>query len=160
EVDVIYVLGREPVPPVPELLARNLTAEVVLVTGAGGAMGSALCLRIMIQQPARLSIHELTEVALSSIEQERRLASRCEASQILVSVLDESKRVRVIEQYGVQTVYHAGADKHVPLVECNPLAGLKNTAVGTAFSVNAAVKKGVETFVLISTDKAVRPTNV
>ena len=66
----------------------------------------------------------------------------------------------MIEQYGVQTVYHAAAYKHVPLVECNPLAGLKNNAVGTAFSVNAAVKKGVETFVLISTDKAVRPTNV
>src|SRR5690606_10228872 len=84
----------------------------------------------------------------------------CEIIPILGSVLDERKLERVIEQYGVQTIYHAAAYKHVPLVEYNPLAGLKNNAVGTAFCVNAAVKKGVETFVLISTDKAARPALV
>ena len=160
EVDIIDLLGRDPVPPVPELLARNIKDKVVMVTGAGGSIGSELCRQIIKNQPAKLVIYELTEFALYSIEKELRLSASCEIIPILGSVLDESKLERVIEQYGVQTVYHAAAYKHVPLVECNPLAGLKNNAVGTALSVNAAVKKGVETFVLISTDKAVRPTNV
>lgn len=160
EVDIIDLLGRDPVPPVAELLAKNIQDKVVMVTGAGGSIGSELCRQIIKNQPAKLVIYELTEFALYSIEKELRLTASCEIIPILGSVLDESKLERVIEQYGVQTVYHAAAYKHVPLVECNPLAGLKNNAVGTAFSVNAAVKKGVETFVLISTDKAVRPTNV
>nr|WP_254202743.1 nucleoside-diphosphate sugar epimerase/dehydratase [Acinetobacter sp. BY484] len=160
EVDIIDLLGRDPVPPVPELLARNIKDKVVMVTGAGGSIGSELCRQIIKNKPAKIVIYELTEFALYSIEKELRLTASCEIIPILGSVLDESKLERVIEQYGVQTIYHAAAYKHVPLVECNPLAGLKNNAVGTAFSVNAAVKKGVETFVLISTDKAVRPTNV
>ncbi|WP_425880013.1 polysaccharide biosynthesis protein [Acinetobacter sp. TWP2-2-3] len=160
EVDIIDLLGRDPVPPVPVLLAKNIKNKVVMVTGAGGSIGSELCRQIIKNQPAKLVIYELTEFALYSIEKELRLSASCEIIPILGSVLDERKLERVIEQYGVQTVYHAAAYKHVPLVECNPLAGLKNNAVGTAFSVNAAVKKGVETFVLISTDKAVRPTNV
>lgn len=160
EVDIIDLLGRDPVPPVPELLARNIQDKVVMVTGAGGSIGSELCRQIVKNQPAKIVIFELTEFALYSIDKELRLMSQCEIIPILGSVLDQQKLERVIEQYAVQTVYHAAAYKHVPLVECNPLAGLKNNAVGTAFSVNAAVKKGVETFVLISTDKAVRPTNV
>ncbi|AUC06519.1 polysaccharide biosynthesis protein [Acinetobacter lwoffii] len=160
EVDIIDLLGRDPVPPVPELLAKNIQNKVVMVTGAGGSIGSELCRQIIKNQPAKIVIYELTEFALYSIDKELRLTAPCEIIPILGSVLDERKLERVIEQYGVQTVYHAAAYKHVPLVECNPLAGLKNNAVGTAFSVNAAVKKGVETFVLISTDKAVRPTNV
>ena len=160
EVDIIDLLGRDPVPPVPELLARNIQDKVVMVTGAGGSIGSELCRQIVKNQPAKIVIFELTEFALYNIDKELRLMSRCEIIPILGSVLDQQKLERVIEQYAVQTVYHAAAYKHVPLVECNPLAGLKNNAVGTAFSVNAAVKKGVETFVLISTDKAVRPTNV
>ena len=160
EVDIIDLLGRDPVPPVAELLAKNIQDKVVMVTGAGGSIGSELCRQIIKNQPAKIIIYELTEFALYSIEKELRLTASCEIIPILGSVLDERKLERVIEQYGVQTVYHAAAYKHVPLVECNPLAGLKNNAVGTAFSVNAAVKKGVETFVLISTDKAVRPTNV
>lgn len=160
EVDIIDLLGRDPVPPVPELLARNIQDKVVMVTGAGGSIGSELCRQIVKNQPAKIVIFELTEFALYSIDKELRLASNVEIIPILGTVLDQAKLERVIEQYAVQTVYHAAAYKHVPLVECNPLAGLKNNAVGTAFSVNAAVKKGVETFVLISTDKAVRPTNV
>ncbi len=160
EVDIIDLLGRDPVPPVPELLVRNIQDKVVMVTGAGGSIGSELCRQIVKNQPAKIVIFELTEFALYSIDKELRLMSQCEIIPILGSVLDQQKLERVIEQYAVQTVYHAAAYKHVPLVECNPLAGLKNNAVGTAFSVNAAVKKGVETFVLISTDKAVRPTNV
>ena len=160
EVDIIDLLGRDPVPPVPELLARNIQDKVVMVTGAGGSIGSELCRQIVKNQPAKIVIFELTEFALYNIDKELRLMSQCEIIPILGSVLDQQKLERVIEQYAVQTVYHAAAYKHVPLVECNPLAGLKNNAVGTAFSVNAAVKKDVETFVLISTDKAVRPTNV
>jgi len=160
EVDIIDLLGRDPVPPVPALLAKNINNKVVMVTGAGGSIGSELCRQIIKNQPLKIIIYELTEFALYRIDKELRLTASCEIIPILGSVLDERKLERVIEQYGVQTVYHAAAYKHVPLVECNPLAGLKNNAVGTAFSVNAAVRKGVETFVLISTDKAVRPTNV
>lgn len=160
EVDIIDLLGRDPVSPVAELLAKNIQDKVVMVTGAGGSIGSELCRQIIKNQPAKIIIYELTEFALYSIDKELRLTASCDIIPILGSVLDERKLERVIEQYEIQTVYHAAAYKHVPLVECNPLAGLKNNAVGTAFSVNAAVKKGVETFVLISTDKAVRPTNV
>lgn len=160
EVDIIDLLGRDPVPPVQHLLAKNIKDKVVMVTGAGGSIGSELCRQIIKNQPSKLIIYELTEFALYSIDKELRLHSNIEIIPILGSVLEQAKLERVIEQYTVQTVYHAAAYKHVPLVECNPIAGLKNNAVGTAFSVNAAVKKGVETFVLISTDKAVRPTNV
>ncbi len=160
EVDIIDLLGRDPVPPVQHLLSKNIANKVVMVTGAGGSIGSELCRQIIKNQPKQLIIYELTEFALYSIDKELRLNSTIEIIPILGSVLDQAKLERVIEQYGVQTVYHAAAYKHVPLVECNPIAGLKNNAVGTAYSVNAAVKKGVETFVLISTDKAVRPTNV
>lgn len=160
EVDIIDLLGRDPVPPIESLLQKNIENKVVMVTGAGGSIGSELCRQIVKNQPKLLVIFELTEFALYSIDKELRLNSQVEIVPILGSVLDQSKLERIIEQYGVQTVYHAAAYKHVPLVECNPLAGLKNNAIGTAYSVNAAVKKGVETFVLISTDKAVRPTNV
>lgn len=160
EVDIIDLLGRDPVPPVEQLLAKNIHNKVVMVTGAGGSIGSELCRQIIKNQPLRLVIYELTEFALYSIDKELRLATQCEIIPILGTVLDQQKLERVIEQYGVQTVYHAAAYKHVPLVECNPIAGLKNNAIGTANSLNAALKKGVDTFVLISTDKAVRPTNV
>nr|WP_218946098.1 MULTISPECIES: nucleoside-diphosphate sugar epimerase/dehydratase [unclassified Acinetobacter] len=160
EVDIIDLLGRDPVPPVAELLEKNIKDKVVMVTGAGGSIGSELCRQIIKNQPQKLVIYELTEFALYSIDKELRLASTVEIIPVLGTVLDQAKLERIIEQYAVQTVYHAAAYKHVPLVECNPIAGLKNNAIGTAFSLNAAVKNGVETFVLISTDKAVRPTNV
>ena len=160
EVDIIDLLGRDPVPPIPELLAKNIHGKVVMVTGAGGSIGSELCRQIIKNNPQKLVIYELTEFALYTIDKELRVKSQVEIVPILGTVLDEAKLERVIAQYSVQTVYHAAAYKHVPLVECNPIAGLKNNSIGTAFSVNAAIKKGVETFVLISTDKAVRPTNV
>lgn len=160
EVDIIDLLGRDPVPPIAHLLAKNIQNKIVMVTGAGGSIGSELCRQIVKNKPKALVIYELTEFALYSIEKELRLNSDVTIIPILGSVLDQAKLERVMEQYRVQTVYHAAAYKHVPLVECNPLAGLKNNAIGTAFSLNAAVKTGVETFVLISTDKAVRPTNV
>lgn len=160
EVDIIDLLGRDPVPPIAHLLAKNIQDKIVMVTGAGGSIGSELCRQIILNQPKMLVIYELTEFALYDIDKELRKTAQCEIIPILGTVQDQQKLERIIEQYHIQTVYHAAAYKHVPLVECNPIAGLKNNAIGTANSLNAAVKKGVETFVLISTDKAVRPTNV
>ncbi|MCL5768347.1 nucleoside-diphosphate sugar epimerase/dehydratase [Acinetobacter sp. ANC5681] len=160
EVDIIDLLGRDPVPPIAHLLAKNIQNKIVMVTGAGGSIGSELCRQIIKNQPKMLVLYELTEFALYDIDKELRQTASCEIVPILGTVQDQQKLERIIEQYHVQTVYHAAAYKHVPLVECNPIAGLKNNAIGTANSLNAAVKKGVETFVLISTDKAVRPTNV
>ncbi|MND43824.1 UDP-N-acetyl-alpha-D-glucosamine C6 dehydratase [compost metagenome] len=160
EVDIIDLLGRDPVPPVAHLIAKNIQNKIVMVTGAGGSIGSELCRQIIKNQPKMLVLYELTEFALYDIDKELRQTAACEIVPILGTVQDQQKLERIIEQYHIQTVYHAAAYKHVPLVECNPIAGLKNNAIGTANSLNAAVKKGVETFVLISTDKAVRPTNV
>lgn len=160
EVDIIDLLGRDPVPPIAHLLAKNIQNKIVMVTGAGGSIGSELCRQIIKNQPQMLVLYELTEFALYDIDKELRQTASCDIVPILGTVQDQQKLERIIEQYHVQTVYHAAAYKHVPLVECNPIAGLKNNAIGTANSLNAAVKKGVETFVLISTDKAVRPTNV
>ncbi|USA46478.1 polysaccharide biosynthesis protein [Acinetobacter sp. C26M] len=160
EVDIIDLLGRDPVPPISHLIAKNIQNKVVMVTGAGGSIGSELCRQIIKNQPKILVLYELTEFALYDIDKELRQTATCKIVPILGTVQDQQKLERIIEQYHIQTVYHAAAYKHVPLVECNPIAGLKNNAIGTANSLNAAVKKGVETFVLISTDKAVRPTNV
>lgn len=160
EVDIIDLLGRDPVPPISHLIAKNIQNKVVMVTGAGGSIGSELCRQIIKNKPKMLVLYELTEFALYDIDKELRQTATCEIVPILGTVQDQQKLERIIEQYQIQTVYHAAAYKHVPLVECNPIAGLKNNSIGTANSLNAAVKKGVETFVLISTDKAVRPTNV
>ncbi|MGV0887592.1 nucleoside-diphosphate sugar epimerase/dehydratase [Acinetobacter venetianus] len=160
EVDIIDLLGRDPVPPISHLLAKNIQNKIVMVTGAGGSIGSELCRQIIKNNPKMLVLYELTEFALYDIEKELRQTAKCEIIPILGTVQDQQKLERIIEQYHIQTVYHAAAYKHVPLVECNPIAGLKNNSIGTANSLNAAIKNGVETFVLISTDKAVRPTNV
>ncbi|NIE98087.1 polysaccharide biosynthesis protein [Acinetobacter sp. Tr-809] len=160
EVDIIDLLGRDPIPPISHLIAKNIQNKVVMVTGAGGSIGSELCRQIIKNQPKMLVLYDLTEFALYDIDKELRQTATCTIVPILGTVQDQQKLERIIEQYHIQTVYHAAAYKHVPLVECNPIAGLKNNAIGTANSLNAAVKKGVETFVLISTDKAVRPTNV
>ena len=157
EVDIIDLLGRDPVPPISHLIAKNIQNKVVMVTGAGGSIGSELCRQIIKNKPKMLVLYELTEFALYDIDKELRQTATCEIVPILGTVQDQQKLERIIEQYQIQTVYHAAAYKHVPLVECNPIAGLKNNSIGTANSLNAAVKKGVETFVLISTDKAVRP---
>lgn len=159
EVDIIDLLGRDPVPPKQELLEKNIKNKVVLVTGAGGSIGSELCRQIVKNQPKLLILYELSEFALYSIDKELQ-SSGMEILPVLGSVLNQTKLERIFSQYQVQTVYHAAAYKHVPLVESNPFEGINNTAIGTAKSVQAAVSQGVETFVLISTDKAVRPTNV
>ncbi|WP_180066587.1 nucleoside-diphosphate sugar epimerase/dehydratase [Acinetobacter sp. YH12129] len=159
EVDIIDLLGRDPVPPKPELLEKNIKNKVVMVTGAGGSIGSELCRQIVKHQPKLLVLFEMSEFALYSIDRELQ-ASNVSVVPVLGSVTNQSKLERILQQYAVQTVYHAAAYKHVPLVEANPFEGIYNTSIGTQRSVDAAVNQNVETFVLISTDKAVRPTNV
>ena len=159
EVDIIDLLGRDPVPPKPELLEKNIKNKVVMVTGAGGSIGSELCRQIVKHQPNMLVLFEMSEFALYSIDRELQ-ASNIQIIPVLGSVTNQQKLERIIQEYKVQTVYHAAAYKHVPLVEANPFEGIHNTSIGTQRSVDAAVNQNVETFVLISTDKAVRPTNV
>lgn len=159
EVDIADLLGRDAVPPVAELMHKDITCKVVLVTGAGGSIGSELCRQVLLNKPAKLLLWELSEYALYAIEQELK-GQGVELVPVLGSVLHEERMASVMGQHGVDTVYHAAAYKHVPLVEWNPFEGIMNNAFGTLRAARAAVKAGVATFVLISTDKAVRPTNV
>lgn len=159
EVDIIDLLGRDPVPPKPELLEKNIKNKVVMVTGAGGSIGSELCRQIIKHQPKMLVLFEMSEFALYSIDRELQDTS-VQLVAVLGSVTNQTKLEQILQQYQVQTVYHAAAYKHVPLVEANPFEGIYNTSIGTQRSVDAAVNQGVEIFILISTDKAVRPTNV
>ncbi|WP_297571807.1 nucleoside-diphosphate sugar epimerase/dehydratase [uncultured Deefgea sp.] len=165
EVGVDELLGREPVPPNYELLARNISGKSVMVTGAGGSIGSELCRQIIKNQPTHLVLYELSEFALYTIEQElsqiiREHALPIELHPVLGSVQNGLRLAAIMARYGVQTVYHAAAYKHVPLVEFNITEGILNNAFGTRAAAAAAIDAGVESFVLISTDKAVRPTNV
>lgn len=165
ELDVEDLLGREPVPPRQDLLARDLSGQVVLVTGAGGSIGSELCRQIVLQQPRQLLLLDHNEFGLYSIHQE--LAAICTAAslsvelvQLLGSVLDATRLRDICSRYKPVTVYHAAAYKHVPLVESNAGIGILNNVVGTLHMAQAALAHGVRRFVLVSTDKAVRPTNV
>lgn len=165
EIELDDLLGRDPVPPDMALIARCITGKSVMVTGAGGSIGSELCRHILRLQPTRLILFEMSEYALYSIKQElkeekNRLGLSTELLPILGSVLEESKCCRILQTFEVETVYHAAAYKHVPLVEHNPIEGIRNNAFGTRAIAQAAMKAGVRCFVLISTDKAVRPTNV
>ncbi|MEY2864610.1 MAG: hypothetical protein RLY58_2317, partial [Pseudomonadota bacterium] len=160
EVDIADLLGRDSIPPIDRLLLKNIQNKVILVTGAGGSIGSELCRQIIRLQPAQLIILEQCEYALYSIEQELQTQSSVPLVAVLGSVLKEDRLRKMMVKYGVQTVYHAAAYKHVPLVEMNPFEGIMNNTIGTARCARAALIAKVETFVLISTDKAVRPTNV
>lgn len=165
EVEIEDLLGRESVAPDPLLLGLCVAGKVVLVSGAGGSIGSELCRQIVRLRPSRLVLMELSEFALYAIEQELRdlcgrMALKIELVAVMGSVTQQHRNEMVMSSFGVQTVYHAAAYKHVPLVEQNPIEGLRNNAVGTRRMAEAALAAGVETFVLISTDKAVRPTNV
>jgi FlaA1/EpsC-like NDP-sugar epimerase len=161
EVDVADLLGRDPVPPQPELFGRNITGKVVLVTGAGGSIGSELCRQILSQHPLRLVMLDHSEFALYNIEHELKpVAAGTELVARLGSVLDESALLDTLRDHGVQTIYHAAAYKHVPIVESNARQGVLNNVFGTLAVSRAALACGVQTCVLISTDKAVRPTNV
>ncbi len=161
EVDVADLLGRDPVPPDAKLFARNIAGKVVLVTGAGGSIGSELCRQILSQHPSVLVLLDHSEFALYSIDHELQpIAHGTRIVACLGSVLDEALLRHVMAGHGVQTVYHAAAYKHVPIVEHNMQQGLRNNVFGTLNVARAAAEAGAETCVLISTDKAVRPTNV
>ncbi|QNI78262.1 polysaccharide biosynthesis family protein [Synechococcus sp. RS9909] len=156
------LLGRDPVPPVPELLGPGLRDAVVCVTGAGGSIGSELCRQILQLAPTALILLESSEPSLYALEQELRqqLPASVELVPVLGSAADPALMQRLFACHDVQTVFHAAAYKHVPLVEANPLAGLANNVGSTRVVCQAAVATGVSEVVLISTDKAVRPTNV
>lgn len=156
------LLGRDPVPPVPELLGPGLRNAVVCVTGAGGSIGSELCRQILQLFPKTLILLESSEPSLYAVEQELRqqLPASVALLPVLGSAADPALVQRLFAGHGVQTVFHAAAYKHVPLVEANPLAGLANNVGSTRVVCQAAVATGVSELVLISTDKAVRPTNV
>jgi FlaA1/EpsC-like NDP-sugar epimerase len=165
DVDTADLLGRDPVPPVRELLSRCVEGKVVLVTGAGGSIGSELCRQIVQQHPRRLVLFELSELALYTIERELRmlidlLQLDVELVALLGSVQQRLRMREVMQIYDVDTVYHAAAYKHVPLVEQNMIDGVQNNVFGTWYTAEAAIEAKVETFVLVSTDKAVLPTNV
>lgn len=158
------LLGREPVAPNPLLLRKNVTGKVVMVTGAGGSIGSELCRQILALEPSRLILVDASEYALYAVHRELSDApvtgAGSELVPVLASVQDETRMGAVLARMRPATIYHAAAYKHVPLVQHNCLEGLKNNALGTFVTARLAKQYGVSDFVLISTDKAVRPTNV
>ncbi|HPU79336.1 nucleoside-diphosphate sugar epimerase/dehydratase, partial [Accumulibacter sp.] len=160
EVDIGDLLGRDPVAADPALLGRCISGKVVLVTGAGGSIGSELCQQITGLGPSRLVLLEASEHALYQIERVLRRVAPCPIVARLGSVKDAELVQQILREQRVETVYHAAAHKHVPLVEANVIEGVRNNVMGTLTLAQAAFDAGVETFVLISTDKAVRPTNV
>lgn len=161
EVDIADLLGRDTVPPRLDLLHANICGKVVMVTGAGGSIGSELCRQILCCKPVCLILFEINEFQLYSIHQNlTNLAiSNVKIVPILGSVTHQKRLAQVCQAFLVQTIYHAAAYKHVPLVEQNPGEAIWNNIFGTLRLAQAAIAAQVETFVLISTDKAVRPTN-
>ena len=180
EIDVADILGRDSIQPDAELLQARVSGKVVMVTGAGGSIGAELCRQILPLRPRRLVLFERSEYALYTIEQELRAmlanmadshalaadatarldAGWIELIPLLGSVVQRQRLQAAMERFAVQTVYHAAAYKHVPIVERNPIEGVQNNVFGTWRAAEAAIAAGVKTFVLVSTDKAVRPTSV
>jgi FlaA1/EpsC-like NDP-sugar epimerase len=163
DLDIDDLLGREPVMPNHILLAKNVIGKVVLITGAGGSIGSELCRQIMAVGPKKLLLIEQNEFALYAIHQEleeKRSNKKTILVPLLASVKDEDRMREIMSTWHPDTVYHAAAYKHVPLVEHNPAEGIKNNVMGTLCAAQVAAENGVADFVLISTDKAVRPTNI
>ncbi|WP_308367608.1 MULTISPECIES: nucleoside-diphosphate sugar epimerase/dehydratase [unclassified Microbulbifer] len=165
EVDIADLLGRDAVPPQKVLFERCIRGQVVMVTGAGGSIGSELCRQIVATGPTTLLLFEHSEFNLYSIHTEleqriRRESLPVRLVPILGSIRNPGRLLDVMRTWAVNTVYHAAAYKHVPMVEHNIAEGVLNNVLGSLYTAQAAVKAGVEHFVLISTDKAVRPTNV
>ncbi len=165
EVDVADLLGRDTVPPNDSLMDACIRGKVVMVTGAGGSIGSELCRQIIRQGPTRFLLLETNELALYSINQELNLIVErdkldVEVVPLLGSAQHKRRVTQVMTSFNVQTVYHAAAYKHVPMVEENIVEGMNNNVFGTLHCAEAAIASGVEKFVLVSTDKAVCPTNV
>ncbi|MGB2932069.1 MAG: polysaccharide biosynthesis protein, partial [Methyloceanibacter sp.] len=172
-IEVEDLLGRDPVTPELGLLTAHVKDKVVMITGAGGSIGSELTRQLLALAPKALILVELSEVALYEIEMEieeikRKMAKEAEEPAaietkivaVLGSVLDRKLVARTIGDFGVEVIYHAAAYKHVPLVEQNPFTGLQNNTFGTLVLAEMAKELGVERFVLVSSDKAVRPTNI
>jgi FlaA1/EpsC-like NDP-sugar epimerase len=165
DVSIEDLLGRDSVKPNEELLSSNVLDKVVMVTGAGGSIGSELCRQILNQKPSKLVLFELSEFGLYQINRELQcqldnLELDCQIIPLLGSVQRKNRLMTIMRAFNVQTVYHAAAYKHVPVVEHNVVEGVRNNVFGTLYAAEAAMEANVETFVLISTDKAVRPTNV
>lgn len=165
DIQIEDLLGRDTVAPDTRLISACISGKSVLVTGAGGSIGSELCRQVMRLRPTRLILLEMSEFALYSIERELRammhgLNIQAELLPFLGSVLDQDKCRKILRTFEVDTIYHAAAYKHVPLVEHNPIEGIRNNVFGTLSIAQAAMNAEVKSFVLISTDKAVRPTNV
>ncbi|MFL7866135.1 polysaccharide biosynthesis protein [Vibrio cincinnatiensis] len=165
DLDVADLLGRAPVDPNNELLAKNIKDKSILVTGAGGSIGSELCRQILAQKPKTLVLFELNEYNLYKIDQELKaikntIDSNTKLVTALGSVQNENRLFNIMSNHNVETVYHAAAYKHVPIVEDNIVEGVRNNVFGTYACANAAIRSGVKDFTLISTDKAVRPTNI
>ena len=161
EVSIGDLLGRDTVMPNQQLLTKAVTGKAVIVTGAGGSIGSEICRQIINLKPKRLILYEMSELALFSIENElsNYNASQIDVYPVLGSVDNEVRLNKIFKHFNVDTVYHAAAYKHVPLVEFNNSEGVKNNVFGTLSCAKVAIDCGVETFVLISSDKAVHPTN-
>ena len=165
DVDVADLLGRDAVPPDPRLFGSCIRGKSVMVTGAGGSIGAELCRQIVKLEPCRLVLFEMSELALYTIEGElKEFVARENVATEIIPLLGNAHhrhRVReVLASYGIQTLYHAAAYKHVPIVEHNVVEGIHNNVISTWYTAEAARETGVETFVLISTDKAVNPVNV
>lgn len=165
DVSIEDLLGRDPVSPQPELLRASIRDKVVMVTGAGGSIGSELCRQILRQRPKRLVLYEVSEHALYNIEQELELVRTATKvstpiNPVLGCVKSSASVTRCMQQFQVDTVYHAAAYKHVPLVEHNIAEGVRNIVFGTKTVAEAAIACGASSFILISTDKSVRPTNI
>lgn len=160
EIEIDELLGRSFVPAETELLDQALAGKIVMVTGAGGSIGSELCRLIIRRKPEKLILFEASEYALYRIEQELSALGSHTAVPVLGSVTDAKSVERAIRTHKVQVLYHAAAHKHVPLVEANVLEGIRNNVFGTLTVAKIAAAQKIESFVLISSDKAVRPTNV
>jgi len=161
EVDISDLLGRVEVNPNHDLLNKNIKDKVVLITGAGGSIGSEIARQVALIQPNKIILLDSNEYSLYSISQEiEQNFSEIDKYSILGNVTNSKKIDDICNFFNVNTIYHAAAYKHVPLVEENPFEAIQNNIIGTKVCAETAIKNGVETFVLISTDKAVRPTNI
>lgn len=165
EVSVDELLGRKPVKPIPELLSANISDKIVMVSGAGGSIGKELCRQIVLNKPKELILLDVSEALLYEIHQEltevlKETNNPLHVEPLIGNVQNGMLMTHILRKHNVQTIYHAAAYKHVPMVENNVIAGVTNNVLGTYEIAQAAIYCEVETFVLISTDKAVRPTNV
>lgn len=165
DVEVKDLLGRDAVPPDEVLLRKSITGKSVMVTGAGGSIGSELCRQVLMQSPKRLVLFEVSESALYEIDKELNKLRETHSLDVQIvsllgSVHHQSRMREALSAFEVETVYHAAAYKHVPIVERNVFEGIHNNVFGTFHTLRACVETGVRNFVLVSTDKAVNPTNV